>query len=133
MNVLLVEDDLIAQMGVRKIVTKTNQKVHLSVANNGQEAIDFLDSQQNPDLVMLDLNMPVMGGIEFLRNVRLNQRWSDLVVVVLTTSDYEEEVRKCWDMGIQGYFVKDIDYGKHVENVKTIVNYWSESKKFTTI
>src|SRR6056300_656668 len=99
MNVLLVEDDLIAQMGVKKIVTKTNQKVHLTVTNNGQEAIDFLDSQQNPDLVMLDLNMPVMGGIEFLRNVRQNQRWSDLVVVVLTTSDYEEEVRKCWDIG----------------------------------
>ena len=133
MKMLLVEDDLIAQMGIRKIVTKANDKVDLRIVNNGQEALDLLNIPQDLDLILLDLNMPVMGGIEFLQNIQQNEVLRDLTVVVLTTSDYEEEVRTCWDLGIHGYFVKNIDYGKHVENVKTIVNYWSESKKFTTI
>lgn len=93
--------------------------------------MDYFDKAEaaETDFVLLDLNMPVMNGFEFLETIRKNEKLKDLPVVVHTTSDNIEDLNKCRALGISGYFVKHIDYTIYKNNLQNIVNYWAESKQ----
>jgi len=131
MKVLVVEDDKIAQLGIKKILSSGDLSVELVLAENGKEGVDYFDKAEaaGTDFVLLDLNMPVMNGFEFLENIRNNEKLKDLPVVVHTTSDNIEDLNKCRALGISGYFVKHIDYTVYKSNLQNIVNYWAESKQ----
>jgi CheY-like chemotaxis protein len=131
MKVLVVEDDKIAQLGIKKILSSGDLSIELVLAENGKEGVDYFDKAEaaETDFVLLDLNMPVMNGFEFLENIRKNEKLKDLPVVVHTTSDNIEDLKKCRSLGINGYFVKHIDYSVYKNNLLNIVNYWSESKQ----
>lgn len=131
MKVLVVEDDKIAQLGIKKILSSSDLSVELVLAENGKEGVDYFDKAEaaETDFVLLDLNMPVMNGFEFLENIRKNEKLKDLPVVVHTTSDNIEDLNKCRALGISGYFVKHIDYTIYKSNLQNIVNYWAESKQ----
>ena len=131
MKVLVVEDDKIAQLGIKKILSSGDLSVELVLAENGKEGVDYFDKAEaaGTDFVLLDLNMPVMNGFEFLENIRNNEKLKDLPVVVHTTSDNIEDLNKCRALGISGYFVKHIDYTVYKSNLQNIVNYWAESRQ----
>jgi CheY-like chemotaxis protein len=131
MKVLVVEDDKIAQLGIKKILSSSDLSVELVLAENGKEGVDYFDKAEaaGTDFVLLDLNMPVMNGFEFLETIRNNEKLKDLPVVVHTTSDNIEDLNKCRALGISGYFVKHIDYTVYKSNLQNIVNYWAESKQ----
>ena len=131
MKVLVVEDDKIAQLGIKKILSSGDLSIELVLAENGKEGVDYFDKAEaaETDFVLLDLNMPVMNGFEFLENIRKNEKLKDLPVVVHTTSDNIEDLNKCRALGISGYFVKHIDYTIYKSNLQNIVNYWAESKQ----
>ncbi len=131
MKVLVVEDDKIAQLGIKKILSSGDLSVELVLAENGKEGVDYFDKAEaaGTDFVLLDLNMPVMNGFEFLETIRNNEKLKDLPVVVHTTSDNIEDLNKCRALGISGYFVKHIDYTVYKSNLQNIVNYWAESKQ----
>ena len=134
MKILVVEDDNVAILGVRKILKSIEPPVDVLIAENGKEGLDLLAEAENADVdfVLLDLNMPIMNGIEFLSAVRKNNLIQDLPIVVHSTSDNPQEVKKSRELGIHGYFVKHFDYSQFRKNLITIVNYWTESKQKKT-
>lgn len=110
-NILMVDDDNLDVIDMQRSLTKMNVLHKTSIARNGEEAIEMLSSMEPenlPDLILLDINMPKMNGIEFLGVVRKNPNWKDLKIFMVTTSDElidREESRK---LGISGYIVKPL-------------------------
>jgi CheY-like chemotaxis protein len=124
--ILLVEDDSVDVMTVKRAlrdVQVTNQLVH---TGNGEEALEYLKNESNrkPYVILLDLNMPKMNGIEFLKTIKSDEVLKKIPVVVLTTSKDEHDIAESFKLGVAGYMVKSVDYESSVETIKTIVLYW---------
>ena len=130
MRVLVLEDDKIAQIGIKKILGAVDIDIDLVIGENGQEGLDYFNQSaaQEIDLVLLDLNMPALNGFEFLEAIRESNKLKNLNVIVHTTSDNKEDIKKSRALGISGYFVKSVDYGIFKETLQCIVSYWHKSK-----
>ena len=128
--ILLVEDDSIDAMTVKrafKDLKVTNQLVHVV---NGEEALEYLRNESNkkPCVILLDLNMPKMNGIEFLKIKIENEEFKKIPVVALTTSTDGHDIAQSFELGVAGYIVKPVDYKKFVEAIRTIDLYWTLSE-----
>lgn len=129
--ILLVEDDAVDAMTVRRALKElrvTNPLIH---HENGEEALSALSEEGGnlrPCVILLDLNMPVMNGIEFLQALKAAGTLRRIPVVVLTTSDEDEDKCASFDLGVAGYMRKPVDYRKFVESMRTIDAYWTLSE-----
>ena len=133
LNVLLVEDNLIEVMKMRRTVSLLDLKHNIIVANNGEDALEHLeDKSKFPDLILLDLNMPKVGGIEFLAILKKNNETKHIPTVILTTSDNQKDLEECYRLGVSGYALKPLKYDDYVEKIKNVLSYWSmnELKKY---
>ena len=128
--ILLVEDDVVDQMTVKRAFNDLKITNRLDIAGNGVEALDFLLNSKNerPCLILLDLNMPKMNGIEFLRIVKQDKLLKIIPVVVLTTSKEEQDRVESFKLSVAGYIIKPVDYMQFVEAVRTIDLYWTLSE-----
>jgi CheY-like chemotaxis protein len=132
-NILLVEDDEVDIMNVRRAFRKGNIINPLYVATNGLEALEILRGRSEhlpllPSqrrLILLDLNMPKMGGIEFLRVLRADKDLRVIPVVVLTTSNAEQDRMEAYNLNIAGYLLKPIVFATFVEVMATLDRYWT--------
>ena len=125
---LLVEDDELDVMNVQRAFKKNHIVNPLHTAGNGLEALAMLRSDLMPRdrrLILLDLNMPKMGGIEFLREVRNDPKLRQITVVVLTTSDEERDKVKAYDLNVAGYILKPVTLAAFVEIMAALNKYWS--------
>jgi CheY-like chemotaxis protein len=128
LNILLVEDDEVDVMNVRRAFKKNNICNPLWVAGNGLDALEMLRSGDMPRdrrLVLLDLNMPRMNGIEFLRELRADPELRVVPVVVLTTSDDERDRVEAYHLNVAGYILKPVTLMNFVEAMATLNKYWS--------
>ena len=131
LNILLVEDDELDVMNVQRAFKKNNVVNPLYVAGNGIEALEMLRGKRQPALprerrlILLDLNMPKMGGIEFLKELRADPELRATTVVVLTTSDEERDKVKAYDLNVAGYILKPVTVAAFVEIMATLNKYWS--------
>jgi CheY-like chemotaxis protein len=128
LNVLLVEDDQVDVMNVQRAFRKNKITNPLWIAGNGVEALDKLRGGEVPLsrlLVLLDLNMPRMNGIEFLRTLRGDGELRQLPVVVLTTSDDERDRVEAYHLNVAGYIVKPVTFVNFCEAMATLNKYWS--------
>lgn len=127
---MLVEDDEVDAMTVRRALKELHVKNPLVRAENGEAALAILrtPSQVMPCLILLDLNMPVMGGIEFLVVAKHDAELRRIPVVVLTTSDEQQDKVASFDLGVAGYIRKPVDYKQFVEAVRAIDTYWTLSE-----
>lgn len=128
LNILLVEDDELDVMNVRRAFKKNNIVNPLYLASNGLEALEMLRSNALPTdrrLILLDLNMPKMGGIEFLKALRADPVLSATSVVVLTTSDEERDRVEAYKLNVAGYILKPVTLLAFVELMATLNKYWS--------
>lgn len=112
-NILLVEDDYLDAMNVKRIFAKLNFSQNLQVALNGKEAVDLLEGQTGgapflPDIILLDLNMPKMNGIEFLSYLRGKDKYKAVKVFVITTSDEESDKTRTRQFDISGFINKPL-------------------------
>jgi CheY-like chemotaxis protein len=110
-NILLVEDDKLDVIDMQRTLTKMNILHKPSVARNGEEAIEFLTHAgpfEKPDVILLDINMPKMNGIEFLTTIRKREEWKDLKVFIVTTSDERVDREATRNLGISGFIVKPL-------------------------
>ncbi len=125
--ILLVEDDQVDAMTVRRAFKDVHITNNLEVAGNGLEALDFLHNpnNSNPCIILLDLNMPKMNGIEFLKHIKKDDNLKLIPVVVLTTSEEEQDRVDSYNLGVAGYILKPVDYRKFLDVVKTIDLYWT--------
>ena len=128
--ILLVEDDRIDAMTVKRALKDLKVTNRLIPTVNGEEALEYLRGQGNqlPCIILLDLNMPKMNGIEFLQIVKEDEEWKKIPVVVLTTYGEEQDIIESFDLSVVGYMVKPTDYKKFVETVKAIDMYWTLSR-----
>ena len=128
LNILLVEDDQVDVMNVQRAFKKNNGVNPLYVAGNGVEALEMLRGDAMPKdrrLILLDLNMPRMGGIEFLKELRADPELKATTVVVLTTSDEERDKVKAYDLNVAGYILKPVTLAAFVEIMAALNKYWS--------
>ena len=128
--ILLVEDDRVDMMTFKRSLNDLSIKNEVIHVTNGEEALEYLRGEGNeqPCVIFLDLNMPKMGGLEFLKERRTDNELTKIPVVVLTTSDNERDIIESFEMGVAGYLVKPADYGKFVESMRTINLYWTLSR-----
>lgn len=127
LNMLLVDDDEVDVMNVRRAFEKGRITNPLFVANGGEEAFALLRGDEFPKdrrLVLLDLNMPRMSGIEFLRILRDDPELHATSVVVLTTSDDERDKVDAYNLNVAGYLLKPVTLGTFVEVMAALQKYW---------
>jgi CheY-like chemotaxis protein len=128
--ILLVEDDQVDTMTVTRALKEihvTNPLVHLE---NGEDAVNYLRDPQKekPCIILLDLNMPIMNGIEFLQVVKNDSKLRCIPVVVLTTSEEQQDKVNSFNLGVAGYMAKPVDYRQFVEVMRSIDAYWTISE-----
>ncbi|MCK6422003.1 MAG: response regulator [Aquabacterium sp.] len=129
--ILLVEDDQIDTMTVMRALKELHVTNPVDKAENGEAALALLrqPGASLPCLILLDLNMPVMGGIEFLRVVKAEDSpLRRIPVVVLTTSEEQQDKVESFDLGVAGYIRKPVDYRRFVDTMRTINAYWTVSE-----
>jgi len=128
--ILLVEDDSVDAMTIKRALKElnvTNQLVH---SVDGEQALEYLraDDNKKPCVILLDLNMPKMNGIEFLHAVKEDEKLKKTPVVVLTTSNEQNDITTSFRFSVAGYMVKPVDYKKFVEAIRAINLYWTLSE-----
>lgn len=128
--VLLVEDDSIDAMTVRRAFRDLKLTNPLKHVTNGEEAMAYLQDQASPKpcLILLDLNMPKMNGIEFLKALRADPTLKKTPAIVLTTSSEARDVVASFRLSAAGYVIKPVDYKNFVEAIRTINLYWTLSE-----
>ena len=132
-NVLLVEDDEVDVMNVQRAFRKVNITNPLYFASNGLEALDMLRGKngQPPTvppsrrLILLDLNMPKMGGLEFLQELRADPSLRTTPVVVLTTSNQDRDRLEAYNLNVAGYILKPVTFSNFAEVMATLNKYWA--------
>jgi len=129
-NILLVEDDEIDVKAFQRAFKKQNITNPLHVARDGKEGLDYLmeraggNSDEMPSLVILDINMPRMSGLELLRKIRAEDKLRHLVVFMLTTSNDEKDKFEAYDLNVAGYMLKT-DMGRGFQRaIELVDNYW---------
>jgi two-component system, response regulator len=131
--ILLVEDNK-SDIGLtRRAFGKSRIVNELFVTETGRDALDFLfakgkyanrDASQNPAFVLLDLKLPEMDGLEVLRQIRANPRTRRLPVVVLTSSKEEQDIAASYDLGVNSYIRKPVDFSQFLEAIEQMGLYW---------
>jgi len=130
-NILLVEDDEVDVMNLQRAFKKNKISNPLYIAGDGLEALDMLRNNGTkaitplPQIILLDLNMPRMNGIEFLEEIRKDERLKPISVIVLTTSNEERDLVAAYNFNVAGYILKPIDFREFTQTVTTLDAYWS--------
>lgn len=130
-TIMLVEDDL----GDQKIIKMSLREQRITntpiVVSNAEEAIDYLKKNKEedrkealPDLILLDLNMPGMGGKEFLRQIKTDLVLETIPVVILTTSDSDKDILESFRLQAAGYIKKPVSITDFQEVMRTLTDYW---------
>jgi len=118
--ILLVEDDSADVLIITRALKEIEIKNKLVTTNNGEEALEYLQKNEGkrPCIILLDLNMPKMSGIEFLKIIKNDDKFRDIPVIALTTSQNNFDIAECFWHGIAGYVIKPIDYRKFVKALR---------------
>lgn len=128
LNILLAEDDEVDVMNVQRAFHKNNIANPLFLAGDGIEALEKLRSGEVPRerrIVLLDLNMPRMNGIEFLRELRRDPELASTTVVVLTTSNDDRDKIDAYNLNVAGYLLKPVTFSNFCEVMAALNKYWT--------
>lgn len=128
-SIMLVEDDEVDVMNLKRAFKKNNITNPLYLAGNGLEALELLrkcgtDEMPLPKIILLDLNMPKMNGIEFLKELRKDEDLHRLSVFVMTTSNKDNDIIEAYNLNVAGYILKPLSMDKFMSAVGALSNYW---------
>lgn len=128
--ILLIEDDFVDALTVKRALKDIEVPNELIHKENGEDAFAFLKNKQNnrPCIILLDLNMPRMNGLEFLEKVKKDDQTKSIPIVVLTTSTEQKDRLESFNYSVAGYMVKPLEYGKFLDMMRAISRYWSTSE-----
>lgn len=130
-SILLVDDDEVDVMNVKRAFRRLKISAPLHVAGNGLEALSLLrgDGVEKlspvPNIILLDINMPRMNGIEFLRELRADPELRSISVFVLTTSNEAADRRAAYELNVAGYILKPVEPEKFMEAITTLKAFWA--------
>ena len=133
-EILLVEDNPDDVMLAKRAFIKSEVDCKLEVKTDGVIALEYLheivkakehkESYSFPSLVLLDINLPRMNGIEFLEQVKTDKQLNFIPIVILTTSREERDITACYNAGANSYIRKTVDYKEFIETVRLLGTYW---------
>lgn len=135
--ILIVEDNRVDVMTIERSFKNAKVSNPLTVTSNGEDALAYLRRQgkyteikekRRPCIILLDLNMPIMNGIEFLRIVKGDDQLKSIPVIVLTTSQEESDRVESFNLSVAGYIVKPVELEKFTEVIKILDLYWTVSE-----
>jgi CheY-like chemotaxis protein len=127
-NIMLVEDDEVDVMNLQRAFKKNSINHPLFIAGNGLEALQMLrgeggHAQAHIKVILLDINMPKMNGIEFLRELRKDPKLSATPVFMITTSNEESDKLEAYKLNVAGYILKPVSFEKFIEAISTLKAY----------
>jgi len=126
LKILLIEDDMIEVMKLNRTISSLKLDHKIIEANNGDEAFKILEQKDRlPDIILLDLNMPKINGIEFLKILKGDKRLRYIPTIILTTSNNKKDLLECFEIGIAGYILKPLKYEDYVVKIEKSLAYWS--------
>jgi CheY-like chemotaxis protein len=126
LKILLVEDNLIELMKMKRTVSFLKLEHQITEAKNAEVALEILeDNNHLPDLILLDLNMPKISGIEFLSILKNREEFSNIPTVILTTSNNQKDLEECYRIGVSGYILKPLKYDEYISKIEKVLSYWS--------
>ncbi|MDD7913955.1 response regulator [Polaribacter ponticola] len=126
LKIILVEDNLIEIMKMKRTISLLKLNHTLQEAKNGEEALQILEDKANmPDIILLDLNMPKISGIEFLKIIKANEDLKHIPTIILTTSSNQKDLLECYRTGMSGYVLKPLKYEDYVKKIESVLAYWS--------
>lgn len=131
LTILHVEDDQVDKMVIERVIKRLKLTNNLLHASNGEEALDVLRGTNGkeklehlPQVILLDINMPKMNGLEFLKELRSDPSISSISVFVLTTSNDDFDRKEAYEYNVAGYFVKPVDIGQFESTFQTLSDFW---------
>ncbi len=129
LKILLVDDDEIQRIKFKKVCKEIKSSNTVFEAENGENALTLLEDKNKPyDLIISDLNMPRMNGFELLLKLKKNDQYKNIPVVIMSTSNNPLDLKKCFDLGISGYFMKPLKYTEYAKKVISLLEYWGKSE-----
>ncbi|MFH1867415.1 MAG: response regulator [Candidatus Omnitrophota bacterium] len=137
-DILIIEDNETDVKIALRAFKKIKQKSNVYIVNNGEEALNFIhnegeykdrDKFPTPDIILLDINMPKMDGFQFLQIIKKDTEYSNIPVIMLTTSRNEDDIAKSYEYGAASYIQKPVSYENFVEFVDGFNYYWHKIKK----
>jgi two-component system response regulator len=133
-RILIVDDDDDDQFLIKNAFEAESERFQFQVAMDGNEALEQIKSLDTlPDLILLDLNMPVMSGFEFLNHIKSSQRYRHIPVIVLSTSSDNEDVNRSYKFGANTFVVKPSDSRGLLELANLVRLYWFSLARIPTV
>ena len=122
--ILVVEDTAADQVLIQEVLESAGFPMQVAMAGDGQEALECLRGSYRPDLILLDLNMPRLGGKELAARVKSDPALHTIPIVAFTTSSLPEDVASCYELGFNSYVQKPTDYDEFQRTLCALVHYW---------
>jgi len=133
LKILLIEDDAIEVMKLKRVISTLELNHTIIEANNGEVALEILKNKSKlPDIILLDLNMPKISGIEFLGILKKDEALKFLPTIILTTSNNQQDLLSCFKIGVAGYILKPLKYDDYVSKIENLLSYWSINELIKT-
>ena len=125
--ILLVEDDQVDVMTVKRSFKELSVLNELIVAHHGEDALSYLNKPKQglPCVILLDINMPKMNGLELLGILKNHTVFKNIPVIMLTSSKEQQDVDNSFDLGISGYILKPVDYDQFISSIQVLNPYWT--------
>jgi len=127
-HILLVEDNALDADLIKRALQKVEANIHLEIASDGEEAIQFLEKWARgiptPIVILLDLKLPKISGLDVLKQLKTHPKYKLLPVVVLTSSSELLDIQQAYDLGVNSYILKAIDYDQFSSAISLIHRYW---------
>jgi len=126
LKILFIEDDVVETMKMNRTIKRLQANHDITEAKNGEEALEFLKNNKSlPNIILLDLNMPKINGLEFLKFLKADDTLKYIPTIILTTSNNHKDVLECYKIGIAGYILKPLKYEDYVLKLEKLLDYWS--------
>lgn len=127
LSILFVDDDEIERLKFKKICQEFNANYTIAEATNGKKALEEIYKKNiSFNLILTDLNMPVMDGFQLLENLNNNAHTKDIPVVILSSLEDKKNIQNCYDLGARSYFKKSKEFSIHKDNIISILDYWQK-------
>lgn len=137
-HILLAEDDPDDRMLTRRAIVESRMETTIAAVTNGEELMQYLTREgtyggeadaPRPDLILLDLNMPRMDGREALRKIKSDTNLRRIPVVVLTTSEAEQDILQSYDLGVNAFVTKPVSFDALAETMESLGEFWFDLVK----
>lgn len=129
LSILLIDDDEIERIKFKKVCKDLQFSCSIVEAVNGKQAFEFLKATSKAfNIIILDLHMPKMNGLELLEKLKSNVHYKNIPIIIMSNSEDDNELKKCYDFGISGYFTKPAQFSKYAKKVKSLLKYWKQNE-----